>query len=93
MVFIQAFNAGAGPTEPPPPKLHVGSPVSASKMEGKGDFTQNAIFIRFYISCIFVQLLMNEPDRYVFTQNAIASDFAFTLELPYFQYAEEGQVL
>ena len=53
-------------------------PLSASKMEGKGGFTQNAIFIRFCISCIFERFLMNELDGYacVFTLNAIASDFA-----------------
>ena len=40
-------SAGARPTERPPPprKLHVGSPLFASQMEGKGGFTQNAIFI------------------------------------------------
>ena len=62
----------------PPQKVHVGPPLSASKMEGKGGFTQNAIFILFYISCIFVRFLMNESDGYVFTQNAMASDFAST---------------
>ena len=45
-------------------------------MEGKSGFTQNAIFIRFCISCIIVQFLMNEPHGYVFTQNAIAFNFA-----------------
>ena len=54
------------------------NPLSASKMEGKGGFTQNAIFIRFCISCIFVRFLMNEPDGYVFTQNAIAPDCTST---------------
>ena len=60
----------------PSRKLHVGPPLSASKMDGKGGFTQNAIFIRFCISCVFVRFLMNESDGYVFTQNAIAFDFA-----------------
>ena len=72
-------SAGARPTEAPSPrKLHVGPPLSASKMEGKGGFTQNAIFIRFCIPYIFVRFLMNEPDGYVFTQNAMASNFAST---------------
>ena len=31
----------------PPRKLHVGPFLAASKMIGKGGFTQNAIFIRF----------------------------------------------
>ena len=60
----------------PPPKTSRGAPLSASKMEGKDGFTQNAIFIRFCISCIFVRFLMNESDGYVFSQNPIASDFA-----------------
>ena len=62
----------------PPRKLHVRPPLSASKVEveGKGGFTQNAIFIRICISCIFVRFLMNESNEYVFTQNAIAYDFA-----------------
>ena len=46
----------------PPRKLHVGPPLSASKMEGIRGFTQNAIVIQFYISCIFVRFVMNEPD-------------------------------
>ena len=62
----------------PPKKIHVGPLSSASKMEGKGGFTQNAIFIRFCVSCIFVRFLMNESDEYVVTQNAIASDFVST---------------
>ena len=45
-------------------------------MEGKGGFTQNAIFMRFCILCIFVLFLMNESDGCVLTQKAIASDFA-----------------
>ena len=63
-------------------KLHLGPPLFASKMEGKGGFTQNAIFIRLNcISCIFVRFLMNEPDEYVFTQNAIASDVVLVVVL------------
>ena len=75
-----ANSAGARPTEPPQKKLHVGSPLSASKMESKDGFvfSQNATFIRFCMSCIFVRFLMNEPDVYVLIQNAIASDFAST---------------
>ena len=60
----------------PPRKLQVGPPLSASKMEGKCGFSQNATFFRFCVSCIFVRFLMNESDGYVFTQNTIASDFA-----------------
>ena len=72
-------SAGARPTEPlPPRKLDVGPLLSASKMEGKGGFTKNAIFIQFCISCIFERFLMNEPGGYFFTQNAMASDFACT---------------
>ena len=72
-------SGGARPTEAPlPRKLHVGPPLSASKMESKGGFTHNGIFIRFCISCIFVRFLMKEPDGYVSTQNAIAYDFAST---------------
>ena len=65
----------------PTPKTLRGAPF-IRKQNGRlshlGGFTPNAIFIRFCISCIFVRFLMNELDEYVFTQNAIASDCAFT---------------
>ena len=51
----------------PPRKRHVGPPLSASKMKRIKGFTQNAVFIRFRISCIFdlfVRFFMNEPDAY-----------------------------
>ena len=57
-----------GQLSPPPKKnLHVGPLLSASKMEGIGGFTQNAVFTRFCILCIFdlfVRFLINEPDGY-----------------------------
>ena len=82
--FIVHLSAGARPNESPLlRKLHVGPPSSVSKMEGKGGFTQNAIFIRFCISCIFVRFLMNERNGYVFTQNAIASDFGIYVTSSY----------
>ena len=51
----------------PPRKRHVGPLLFASKMEGMGGFTQNAVFTQFCISCIldlFVRFFMNEPDAY-----------------------------
>ena len=65
-------SAGTRPTEHPlPPKPSRGA-LFMRNQNGKGCFTQNAIFIRFCISFIFVRFLMNEPDGYVFAQNAIA---------------------
>ena len=90
------LSVGARPTEPHPPKNFTWGPL-IRKQNGISDFTQNEIFIRFCMSCIFVRFLMKEPDTslpdysqninfltnfstdgYVFTQNAIAFDFAFT---------------
>ena len=51
----------------PPQKRHVGPPLSSSKIEGIGDFTQNAVFTQFHILCIFdlfVRFFMNKPDGY-----------------------------
>ena len=43
-------------------------------MEEIGGFTQNAIFIRFCISYIFVRFLMNELDGYEFRQPCKADE-------------------
>ena len=56
-----------------PPEKFTWGPLSASKMEREDSFTQNAI-----LHFMHMRFLMNEPDGYVLTQNAIASDFAST---------------
>ena len=77
--LVGRISVSSKSTEPPPPENFTWGPFyHQSKWKVKVVFTQNAIFTRFCISCIFVRFLMNEPDRHAFTQNAFASDFAST---------------
>ena len=75
---IRQISAGARPTESPPENFMWGPFIRKQNGKYKGGFTQNAIFIRFCISRIFVQFWRNEPDGYVFTQKCDVSDFAST---------------